>query len=103
MDKVLGWFLVACTFAALSAALTIVLWHTRRRAVRAESLVDRLLTEREMPVQRERSPSAELLEVIAEEIDRLGEGQRFLTNALLERRPKSEASQHTFPRSVTPH
>jgi hypothetical protein len=103
MNKVLGWFLVSCAFGALSAALSIVWWHTRQRAVRAERLVDRLLADRTSTTPHHQTQSNEILDIIASEVERLGEGQRFLTNTLLERTRVSEPPHNTFPRAVTPH
>ena len=45
------------------------------------------------------------LDTIALEVERLGEGQRFVSKLLVERRPELPASEPVAPhgRSVTPH
>jgi hypothetical protein len=103
MDKVLGWFLVSCGFATLSAGLSLMLWQTRKRALRAESLVDRLVAKRETlaPLDGEMRESA--LDAIATEVERIGEGQRFLTKALVERSKEPLGDVRPTFRSVTPH
>ncbi len=103
MDKVLAWFLVSCSFAAVSAGLSLVLWQTRKRALRAESIVDRLLAGREMPAALNAEMREHALDAIATEVERIGEGQRFLAKALVERSKEPIGEVRPAFRSVTPH
>ncbi|MES2522425.1 MAG: hypothetical protein V4617_06995 [Gemmatimonadota bacterium] len=147
MDIEFALFLAIVMFVT---STTAALWRSaRKRAMRAESLVNRLLGEREraMPwrddmrlpdleilrglhhdaqsdtrsdmhrkVHREtrqhtrrQTPHAEqishsALDALALEVERIGEAQRFLTQALLERTRTDDGGRRVDPsRAATPH
>jgi hypothetical protein len=67
--------------------------RARERAVRAESFMDGI---RSVPAgQQGISPA---IDAIAMEVERIGEGQRFLTRVITEQRAPSRV-----PGSITPH
>jgi hypothetical protein len=101
MDSLSLWFGLAVVFAATNSWLAITLWHTRKRAVRAEQLFDKLMDERGAPARV--SPPEHALDAIAETVERIAEGQRFLTRALAEHAPSSESPVRAVPRTITPH
>ncbi|MBL0937668.1 MAG: hypothetical protein IBJ03_02175 [Gemmatimonadaceae bacterium] len=103
MDRVLGWFLVACLFAGVSTWLALSLWFTRRRAQRAEGILDRILLESSIRTEMSSGSSERSLDAIANEVERIGEGQRFLTKTLLERSQDANVSARSSMRVVTPH
>ena len=85
-----GLFTTSVAFAAL--------WmKARERAVRAESLLEgaRLGTTRT-------DSSGIALDAIAEEVERIGEGQRFLTRVMSEQANRA-ALPSRAPGSITPH
>jgi hypothetical protein len=74
------------------------LWvRSRERAVRAESLLEgaRLGAARS-------DTSGLALDAIAEEVERIGEGQRFLTRVMSEQANRAALPSRT-PGSITPH
>ena len=85
-----GFFFTTIVFAAL--------WvRARERAARAESFLDgfRLMSHRDVA-----SPA---LDAIAEEVERIGEGQRFLTRVMSEQASRASLPQQRAPGSITPH
>ena len=86
-----GLFTTTVTFAAL--------WvRARERAVRAESILDGA---RMMGTRSDATGTA--LDAIAEEVERIGEGQRFLTRVMSEQVNRQSAIPQRIPGSVTPH
>src|SRR3954471_7237332 len=73
------------------------LWiRARDRATRAESLLEGM---RMMGARDGTSPA---LDAIAEEVERIGEGQRFLTRIMSEQANRSALPSRT-PGTTTPH
>ena len=86
-----GFLFTTIMFAAL--------WvRARERAARAESFLDgfRMMSAREVGT----SPA---IDAIAEEVERIGEGQRFLTRVMSEQASRASLSQQRTPGSITPH
>ena len=74
------------------------LWvRARERATRAESLL-----EGDADDGRARRSSTVALDAIAEEVERIGEGQRFLTRVMSEQANRAALPQRA-PGSITPH
>lgn len=85
-----GLFVSTITFAGL--------WiRARERATRAESLLEG------MRMMAGRDGASTALDAIAEEVERIGEGQRFLTRIMSEQPGRAELSRPRAPGSVTPH
>lgn len=85
-----GLFTTSVSFAAL--------WvKARERAIRAESLLEGT----RMGAARSES-SGIALDAIAEEVERIGEGQRFLTRVMSEQANRA-ALPSRAPGSITPH
>jgi hypothetical protein len=73
------------------------LWiRARDQATRAESLLEG------MRLMGGRDASSAALDVIAEEVERIGEGQRFITRIMSEHASQSSLPQRTVG-SITPH
>ena len=72
-------FLSTSGLAALCA--TVAWWRARKRAVRAEAEVAALRAASEYPGLRH---AVDAIDAIAIEVERIGEGQRFLTRTLRE-------------------
>ena len=75
------------------------LWvRARERAARAESFLDgfRMMSSREVV-------SNPALDAIAEEVERIGEGQRFLTRVMSEQASRASLPTQRAPGSITPH
>lgn len=86
-----GLFTTTITFAAL--------WiRARERSVRAESLLEGV----KIGVARSDS-TGPALDAIAEEVERIGEGQRFLTRVMSEQANRAGALSSRQPGSITPH
>jgi hypothetical protein len=86
-----GLFTTTIGFAAL--------WvRARERAVRAESVLEGART---MGVRSDSTSPA--LDAIAEEVERIGEGQRFLTRVMSEQANRQGAIPQRVPGSITPH
>jgi hypothetical protein len=84
-----GLFTSTITFAAL--------WiRARDRATRAESLLEG------MRLMGARDGTSPALDAIAEEVERIGEGQRFITRIMSEYANRSAPSPR-IPGSITPH
>jgi hypothetical protein len=86
-----GFFFTTIMFAAL--------WvRARERAARAESFLDgfRMMSSRDVAT----SPA---LDAIAEEVERIGEGQRFLTRVMSEQASRGSLPVARAPGSITPH
>jgi hypothetical protein len=94
--------LLGLVFVPVTCVLT-VLWRTaRRRAERAEAIVQQVaiaLAARGSLSGPELGPA---VDAIALEVERIGEGQRFVTQ-LLEARAARDAVAAAQHRSVTPH
>ena len=77
------------------------LWiRARDRATRAESLLEG------MRMMSARDGSSTALDAIAEEVERIGEGQRYLTRVLGDRKPEDllERPRPAAPyKTITPH
>ena len=85
-----GLFAATIGFAAL--------WiRARDRATRAESLLEGI---RMSGRSDSMSPA---LDAIAEEVERIGEGQRFITRIMSENAGRVEATRSRGPGSITPH
>lgn len=81
-----------------STAVFAGLWvRARERAVRAESLLEGARFGATRP-----DSSGLALDAIAEEVERIGEGQRFLTRVMSEQANRG-ALPSRQPGSVTPH
>jgi hypothetical protein len=86
-----GLFTTTIAFAAL--------WvRARERAVRAESLLDGV----RMGTARSDS-TGPALDAIAEEVERIGEGQRFLTRVMSEQANRGSLAPPRASGSITPH
>jgi hypothetical protein len=86
-----GLFTTTITFAAL--------WvRARERAVRSESILDGV---RMMGTRSDSTGTA--LDAIAEEVERIGEGQRFLTRVMSEQVNRQSAIPQRVQGSITPH
>jgi hypothetical protein len=85
-----GLFTTTIAFAAL--------WiRARDRAARAESLVEGI----RMTGRADGTSSA--LDAIAEEVERIGEGQRFITRIMSEHASRGEVARPRTPGTITPH
>ena len=74
------------------------LWiRARDRATRAESLLEG------MRMMGARDGSSTAIDAIAEEVERIGEGQRFLTRIMSEQASLGERTRSRAPGSITPH
>jgi hypothetical protein len=76
-------------------AFAIAWMRARERAVRAEAYMDGL---RSVSSQQGVSPA---IDAIAMEVERIGEGQRFLTKVIAEQRPNAIPQRPIG--SITPH
>jgi len=84
-----GLFCSTITFAAL--------WvRARERAMRAESLLEGM----RMMGARDAMPA---LDAIAEEVERIGEGQRFITRIMSEQASRASVPAPRPSGSITPH
>jgi hypothetical protein len=107
-------FLSAFGLAALSA--TVAWWRARKRAVRAEAKVAELRGElrgelraelraesrAEWAAAPEQAGLQSAVEAIAIEVERIGEGQRFLTRMKREPAPRAAAPLPSPVRDDTP-
>ena len=85
-----GLFTTTIGFAAL--------WiRARDRATRAESLLEG------MRMGGRGDSMSPALDAIAEEVERIGEGQRFITRIMSESAGRAELSRPRTPGSITPH
>jgi hypothetical protein len=86
----MGLFTTTIGFAAL--------WiRARDRATRAESLLEG------MRMSGRTDSMSPALDAIAEEVERIGEGQRFITRIMSESAGRVEATRPRGPGSITPH
>jgi hypothetical protein len=70
--------------------------RARDRATRAESLLEGIrLTGR--------TDTSSALDAIAEEVERIGEGQRFITRIMSEHASRGELARPRVPGAITPH
>ena len=89
---------LACTALFFTTIGFAGLWvRSRERATRAESLLEGM----RMGGRDESTSPA--LDAIAEEVERIGEGQRFLTRIMSEQANQVERSRSRSPGIVTPH
>ena len=96
----------------VTSAVFLTAWlRARERAIRAELGAPRQ-PQRVVPVEREDSRLNQTLEAMAVELERVGEGQRFLTRLLADRvaaEANRDARRSTDPtgpgggRIITPH
>ncbi len=85
-----GLFTTTIAFAAL--------WiRARDRATRAESLLEGI----RLSSRTDGASSA--LDAIAEEVERIGEGQRFITRIMSEHASRGEVARPRTPGTITPH
>lgn len=74
------------------------LWiRARDRATRAESLLEG------MRMSGRTDSMSPALDAIAEEVERIGEGQRFLTRIMSEQANRAEPARPRTPGNITPH
>jgi hypothetical protein len=74
------------------------LWvRARDRATRAESLLEG------MRMGGRGDSMSPALDAIAEEVERIGEGQRFITRIMSEHANRGELARPRTPGSITPH
>jgi hypothetical protein len=87
------------TFGLFSTTVGFAaLWiRARDRATRAESLLEGI---RMSGRADSMSPA---LDAIAEEVERIGEGQRFITRIMSESANRAELTRPRAPGTVTPH
>ena len=87
---VAGLFTTSIGFAAL--------WvRARERAARAESLLEG------MRMGGRGDSMSPALDAIAEEVERIGEGQRFITRLMSESASRAEVGRARSPGTITPH
>ena len=85
-----GLFFTTIGFAAL--------WvRARERATRAESLLEG------MRMGGRGDSTSPALDAIAEEVERIGEGQRFLTRIMSDQAAQGERARPRTPGAITPH
>jgi len=91
------WFFTSMGLLLTSVTLGVAWVRARQRATRAEAYLEGM---------RDRSARPEnvtpALDAIAIEVERIGEGQRFLTRALTDQASRSDASVRRGV-SITPH
>jgi hypothetical protein len=85
-----GLFTTSMAFAALGV-------RARERATRAESLLEG------MRMSGRTDSLSPALDAIAEEVERIGEGQRFLTRIMSEHTTRGELARPRTTGSITPH
>ena len=90
--------LVAGGASFVSTTTLLIAWlRARERAIRAESFLDGQRTQTARP-----ESVAPALDAIAIEVERIGEGQRFLTRALTEQSSRNDMAARRGV-SITPH
>jgi hypothetical protein len=91
------WFFTSVSLLMTSATLGVAWLRARQRATRAEAYLEGM---------RDRSARPDnvvpALDAIAIEVERIGEGQRFLTRALADQVSRAEAAPRRGA-SITPH
>ena len=89
---------IVCTGLFVSTVGFAGLWvRARERATRAESLLEG------MRMSGRGDSTSPALDAIAEEVERIGEGQRFLTRIMSEQANHAERVRARTPGSITPH
>jgi hypothetical protein len=89
---------MACTGLFCTSVGFAALWvRARERATRAESLLEG------MRMMGARDGSSTALDAIAEEVERIGEGQRFITRIMSEGASRAEQVRSRASGSITPH
>jgi len=89
---------IVCTGLFLSSVGFAGLWiRARERATRAESLLEGI----RMGTREDSTSPA--LDAIAEEVERIGEGQRFLTRIMSEQANHGERPRSRTAGNITPH
>jgi len=97
-DHLVELLALACTGLFFTTIGFAGLWiRARERATRAESLLEGL----RMGDRGDSTSPA--LDAIAEEVERIGEGQRFLTRIMSEQANHGEKARSRTPGIVTPH
>ena len=89
--------LISGTLGITTLGFAIAWMRARERAVRAESFMDGI---RSVPASQQQGISP-AIDAIAMEVERIGEGQRFLTRVISEQRANMLPSRS--PGSITPH
>jgi hypothetical protein len=88
---------MACTGLFFTSVGFAALWvRARERATRAESLLEG------MRMMGARDGSSAALDAIAEEVERIGEGQRFITRIMSEGASREQVRPRSSG-SITPH
>jgi hypothetical protein len=101
-------FLLSLGLGATTLGFAVAWIRARERAIRMEGLLDglRAATPAAAPagaaLSAARSDLAPALDAIAMEVERIGEGQRFLTSILAEQQARRIAPPRA-PESITPH
>jgi hypothetical protein len=89
---------MACTGLFFTSVGFAALWvRARERATRAESLLEG------MRLSGRTDSTSPALDAIAEEVERIGEGQRFLTRIMSEQASHAERLRPRAPGTITPH
>ena len=98
--KIVDVLIVGCGTLAMSSVGLLVAWlRTRERAIRAETALNY-----QRPDGRQRDDRIEAtVDAMALELERIGEGQRFVARVLSERSTPEQARMSAPPRSITPH
>ena len=91
-------FLSSAVLFVTSVGLAIAWARARERATRAEGFMDGIRA-----AQSPQQNFAPALDAIAMEVERIGEGQRFLTKVLAEQQQSGRLGQSRSPASITPH
>jgi hypothetical protein len=86
------------TLFVTSIGFAIAWVRARERATRAESFMEGIRA-----VQSPQQGVSPALDAIAVEVERIGEGQRFLTKVLSEQQPARVAPYKPVVGSITPH
>jgi hypothetical protein len=95
LGELLALFSAGMTFMTITFA---ALWiRARDRATRAESLLEG------MRMGGRGDSMSPALDAIAEEVERIGEGQRFITRIMSESAGRAELARPRTPGSITPH
>lgn len=89
--------LMSGTLFTTTIGFAIAWMRARERAVRAESFMEGV---RSVPGASQQA-STMAIDAIAMEVERIGEGQRFLTRVITEQ--KAHALPSRAPGSITPH
>ena len=90
-------FLASCALLVTTISFAVAWVRARERAIRAESI----LAGMQHPGISPASSYGHALDAIATEVERIGEGQRFLTRVMTEQNTPRIPTR--TPGSITPH